>query len=65
MALRTYVEKDHDPWGLLKTNVDERRAILLRRHIGKAGLVIDVGCAFGIYSNFLRSLGNYVVGVDA
>jgi len=65
MDVRTYVEKDQDPWDLLKAGVNKRRATLLKKHIGKAGLVLDVGCAFGIYSNFLRSLGNYVVGVDA
>ena len=65
MDVKTYVDKAPDPWGLLETGVDKRRAALIKRHIGKAGMVLDVGCAFGIYSNFLRSLGNYVVSLDA
>ena len=65
MDVKTYVEKSEDPWGLRKIGVDKRRAALIKRHIGKAGLVLDVGCAFGIYSNFLRGLGNYVISLDA
>lgn len=65
MDVRTYVEKDRDPWDLLKAGVNKRRAALLKKHIGKAGLVLDIGCAFGIYSAFLRNLGNYVISLDA
>lgn len=60
-----YVEQDEDPWGLKEAGADPHRADIIRSCIGKAGLVLDVGCAFGIYSNFLRGMGNYVISVDA
>lgn len=63
--LKHYIEKSEDPWGLLKIGVDKNRADIVRSCIGKAGLVLDVGCAFGIYSHFLRDMGNYVISVDA
>ncbi len=60
-----YTEKSKDPWGLLKAGVNKRRATLIRRCMGKSGIVLDVGCGFGIYSRFLEKLGDSVVGVDA
>lgn len=65
MTVESYTEKSEDPWGLLKAGVDVRRASLIRKCLGKSGVVLDAGCGFGIYSNFLDSLGNKTIGLDA
>src|SRR3989338_10399420 len=64
MDVGEYVQRERDPWGLKRIGIDERRASLLRAHLSRKGAVLDVGCAFGIYTRFLASLGNRSVGVD-
>ncbi|MBI2075724.1 MAG: class I SAM-dependent methyltransferase [Candidatus Aenigmarchaeota archaeon] len=63
--VKRYVEKSEDPWGLKRAGMDKRRASLIKRCIGKSGLVMDIGCAFGIYSDFLKKIGNFVISTDA
>ena len=63
--VKQYVETSKDPWGLKHAGAIPERVGLIRNCIGKSGLVLDVGSAFGIYSDFLRSMGNLVVALDA
>lgn len=64
MELKEYVENASDPWNLKKSGIDERRLKIISSFMKNRGLVLDIGCAYGIYSNELRKLGNSVVGVD-
>ncbi len=63
--LKVYINESEDPWGLMKAGIDRRRASLIERCIGKAGRVLDVGCGFGIYSDFMEKFENIVVALDA
>ncbi len=63
MDARAYVEKSDDPWGLRKIGLQKRRSELIKTHINR-GLILDVGCGFGIYSEFIRKLGNAVISLD-
>ena len=62
--VRKYIERDKDPWGLLKIKVAEERKREIIRRIGHAGTVIDVGGGFGFYSDALRAAGNHVICID-
>jgi len=59
-----YINKSPDPWGLLKIGIDKNRAKIIKNGINKIGLVLDLGCGFGIYSNLLKKLGNTVISMD-
>ncbi len=63
MGADEYIKKSDDPWGLLRIGADAARADILGRCVsGK--LVLDAGCGFGFYSDFLEK-GRKVVGLDA
>jgi ubiquinone/menaquinone biosynthesis C-methylase UbiE len=64
MELSEYVENNKDPWDLKKTGIDYRRKCIIKKFLEKKGIVLDIGCAFGIYSDFLSCIGNRVIGLD-
>lgn len=64
MKLKDYIEKTKDPWGLLAIRVNQGRKREIIKHIGKSGMVLDVGGGFGFYSEALRLSGRKVFCLD-
>ncbi len=64
MELKDYVEKSADPWSLKSVGLDERRSFIIKKYLSNKGLVLDIGCAFGVYTDFLSHIGNKAIGID-
>ena len=62
--VKTYVEESSDPWSLKKVGVDKRRLEIIKKYLSGKGLVLDLGCAFGTYTDIISSIGNTAIGID-
>jgi len=59
-----YVEEESDPWNMLKVGRKKRTCQLIFEVLKKSKTVLDLGGGFGFYSEYLRTLGKYVICYD-
>lgn len=59
-----YIKKSKDPWDLKKIGKNKKVVKLLKKEIGLAGKVIDIGGGFGFYADALREMGNAVTVLE-